>query len=365
MISHNSDGGFFAAHWDWLVAIAGVAALAVSAVLFVMSGGVDPDDNASESVRRLLVGKKSDTGVKPVEMAMFERALQLASKPPVVAEVDEGAGSFLVSPRRVFCKLCKKPIPGDARVCPLCKGAQPEPEKIMLDTDGDGLPDEWEKKYGLDPNTADADLDTDKDGFTNAEEFEAKTDPTDKNSHPDYFDSLKLQLPLKETFLPFFFEKAENLPGGKVRYYFRDPKARNDYGGLGRLYNPLEGEEIGKTGFVVKGLARKSMKVKIAATKTDKALERTKVVSIATIERKSDGKKLDVSDSERKTPVDVQAVLAFSRGEPREIVVVPGESFKLYNETYKVVEVKAVGKGAKVTVEDHLGKIRTLEAVDQ
>ncbi len=365
MISRNSEDGFFAAHWDWLVAITGAAVLVLAVVLFVMAGGTDPDENASDSVRRALVGKKSETGVRPVEMAMFERALQFASKPPVVAEVPENDGSFLVSPRRVFCKLCKKPIPGDARVCPLCKGEQPEPEKQVLDTDGDGLPDEWEKKFGLNPEVADADLDTDGDGFTNAEEFEAGTDPTDKNSHPDYLDFLKLQLPLKETFLPFFFEKAENLPGGRVRYYFRDPKAKNDYGGLGRLYNPLEGEDIGKTGFVVKGLDRKSMKVKIAATKTDKALERTKVVSIATIERKSDGKKLEISDSEKRTAVDVQAVLAFSRGEPREVVVVPGDTFKLYNETYKVTAVKAVGKGAVVTVEDRLGKIRNIEAVDQ
>ena len=38
MISRNSEGGFFAAHWDWLAAGAGLAALAVGVVLFVMSG---------------------------------------------------------------------------------------------------------------------------------------------------------------------------------------------------------------------------------------------------------------------------------------------------------------------------------------
>ena len=62
------------------------------------------------------------------------------------------------------------------------------------------------KKFGLDAATADADADTDADGFTNAEEFAAGTDPSDKKSHPDYFDSLKLVMPLKETYLPFSFE---------------------------------------------------------------------------------------------------------------------------------------------------------------
>ncbi len=365
MISRSSEGGFFAAHWDWIVAGVGVLAMVVAAVMFLMSGGTDPDENASETVRRLMSDKKSESGVKPVEMAQFERSLQRASKPYTLHEVPEDDGSFLVSPRRVFCQLCHKPIPSGVKTCPFCKGEQPEPEKVVLDTDGDGLPDEWEKKFGLDPNTADASLDSDGDGFTNAEEYAAGTDPTDKKSHPDYFDSLKLQLPLRETVLPFFFEKAEDLPGNRVRYYFRDPKAKNDYGGIGRQYNPLQGEEIGKTGYVVVGIERKSQKVKIAATKTDKALSRTKVVAIATIKRKSDGKELRLADNEKRTPADVQAVISFSRGNPSEIIVVPGKTFQLYGETYKVNGIEAVGKGAKVLIEDPLGKIRTLEAVDQ
>ena len=356
MISRNSEGGFFAAHWDWIAAGVGVVALAVGGVMFVMSGGTDPDENADGSVKRLMSDKKSETGVKPVEMATFERALQRASKPTVVPDVPEDGGSFLVSPRRIFCALCHKPIPGDATKCPICKGDQPEPEKIAIDTDGDGLPDDWEKKFGLDAATADADSNADKDGFTNAEEFAAGTDPSDKNSHPDYFDSLKLVMPLKETMLPFFFEKAEQLPGGKTRFYFRDPKAKNDYGTRGLQYKPLEGEEIGKTGFFVKGVERKSMKVKVATVKGE--------VFVATIERKDDGKTLQLPDDEKRIPVDVQATIAFSRGEPREIVATPGTTFKLYGATYKVVEIKSVGKGAKVSIEDPLGKIRSLETVD-
>ena len=365
MISRNSEGGFLAAHWDWLVAAFGLAALVAGVLLFVMSGGTDPNENAADSVRRLMSAKKSETGVAPVEMAGYEHALQLATKPPTVAEVDDESGSFLVSPRRVFCQLCHKPIPGEAKKCPLCGEAQPEPEKVAVDTDGDGLPDEWEEKFGLDAKTADADDDKDGDGFTNAEEFAAGTDPSDKSSHPDYFDSLKLVLPLKEKVLPFYFEKAEQLPGGKVRYYFRDPKAKSDYGTRGLQYNPLEGEEIGKTGFVVKSFEKKTMKVKVATVKGEQALERPREVVVATIERKSDGKKLQLRDNERRIPVDVQATLEFSRGETKTFTVVPGGSIDLFGTKYKVKEIKSVGKGAKVSLEDPVGKIRSVEALEE
>ena len=110
MISRNSEGGFFAAHWDWLVAAVGVAALVVGVVLFVMTGGGDPDENARVAVDRLKLAKRSETGVKPVDMSQYERALQFAVKPATISEIEDAGGNFLVSARRVFCKFCKKPI---------------------------------------------------------------------------------------------------------------------------------------------------------------------------------------------------------------------------------------------------------------
>jgi pectate lyase len=47
-----------------------------------------------------------------------------------------------------------------------------------VDSDGDGMPDSWERKYGLNPHDpSDGSADKDKDGYTNVEEYLNGTDP--------------------------------------------------------------------------------------------------------------------------------------------------------------------------------------------
>lgn len=53
--------------------------------------------------------------------------------------------------------------------------ARTTPERV--DSDGDGIPDEWEIAHGLNPLVADADADADGDGYTNLEEYNAGTNP--------------------------------------------------------------------------------------------------------------------------------------------------------------------------------------------
>ena len=60
----------------------------------------------------------------------------------------------------------------------LASGAKPS--DLVIDTDKDGIPDDWETQYGFNPNdAADAKSDPDSDGFDNLAEYTAGTDPKD------------------------------------------------------------------------------------------------------------------------------------------------------------------------------------------
>ncbi len=53
---------------------------------------------------------------------------------------------------------------------------------VQVDSDGDGMPDDWETDHGLNPAVNDAALDKDGDYVGNLKEYQDNTDPADKNS---------------------------------------------------------------------------------------------------------------------------------------------------------------------------------------
>ena len=79
----------------------------------------------------------------------------------IVAEVRARRGSIIDSQQQV--------------------GGWPELKSTVApkDSDGDGMPDDWERRYRLNPfDRSDANLDKDGDGYTSIEEYLNRTDPT-------------------------------------------------------------------------------------------------------------------------------------------------------------------------------------------
>ena len=377
MIANAGKGNFFVAHYDWIVLGVGVVALLGAVAFYITAIGDDPDEAASRVASEVDRAKPSDTGVAQLDMSEFAEASRLAKSPKKLSDIPEKRASFLASERRVKCSKCGEILLGDVKAmpkCPACGTAQEVEKAVVLDADGDGMSDEWEKKYGLNPgDPADGTLDSDGDGFTNLEECMAKTDPKDPRDHPDYLDSLKIQLPLKKTQMPFIFLEAR--PVGKSwRCEFFNPSQKDDYGRMGQPLTAMVGEEIvqktiskekAASGYILKEYVKKEVKRERQGMKGLVPVD----VSEAVVLRKRDNKviRLVKAENKRVKPVaeDVQATLLYERGTTSTFNVVPGSEIILSGSKYKIVEIKAVGNGAEVVVENAVsGKKTAIKALE-
>lgn len=144
-------------------------------------GGVQFDDAETEAEVKALIKKvRSTTPVPAVPITQ-----QSAEQAYILVLTQAGATLPRRDPvdvRIINIVLEGKPtykngiidIPSDVGGWPEYKSA-PAP----IDSDHDGMPDSWEKKFGLKwSNPADGSKDADSDGYTNVEEWLNGTDPT-------------------------------------------------------------------------------------------------------------------------------------------------------------------------------------------
>ena len=351
---------FFKAHWDWLVALLGLGALGAGVALMMPvlgdSGQADESQAAIASIKPL------HETVAKADLSVLQAAFRMVRTPPVMAEVDAKKPSFLASERRIACragegadpkKSCGRPIPADSTTCPFCGITQPTLVKVEIDSDHDGMPNDWELKYGFNANDAkDASADADGDGFSNLEEYEAKTDPKNAKSHPDYLDFVSVQGGFKQTFLPFYFKQANPMPGKTFRLTFQrlGVKSKFDSTLTAKVGDAIKSPD-GKfdAGYVAKNYSVKD--VEVPAYKGSKMMKKAKV-GFVDIERAKDGKKLTLREGVSKIPVETQLEIVYNRDGGKSFIVFTGAGFEIHGTKYRVIKLETKNGKPVVTIED-------------
>ena len=381
-----SKQNFFKDHYDWLVAFVGLGLLAGVVFLFVSSDNLSEEDARSACEAELKQRKPTHKDVAAADFSILDKVRGDMETPSLLQVPSDKAGNFLASECRVYCQnpdiaACHKPIPFKSKECPYCGFKQRseddmEAVRTGVDADNDGMPDAWELKFGLNPNDpADAKKDADGDMFTNFEEFEAKTDPKNLESHPDFLDFLALASDLRTEELPFMFKMATPIPNGHRLTFVATARNQEKKPVIGdAVVKGMATAEVGKEVVFelmkikyVKGRAQDD-KVKTGwrVLKYDKKEDRIlkpgteqKVlvdVSTAELERIRDKRTITVQVGVRKpVAIEEQIDLVWNRGEGKKFTVTAGSEFTLVNRKYKVKKLAKEGNACKVTIED-LGK---------
>jgi hypothetical protein len=246
-------------HYEKLLLLVALVALLLSSAFLVQQIQADQEDFAF-SVQRLSWKGSPEKLVDTLPFdAVLAEARKAAATPLTVAP------RTTVSELRVGCVKCGRPISYEAIECPFCLAVQPDIVDIKnLDTDEDGIPDQIELLWGLDPQDMnDALMDQDRDGFSNYEEFRGETDPKDPDSSPDPV--VKLRVAVIKA-VPFYlrFVGTSKFGDGSVRYQLNmQSKERTYFAKLGDIilgYKVESYDPEGKGGAETLNMVRQSDK---------------------------------------------------------------------------------------------------------
>lgn len=164
----------------------------------------------------------------PTETNVFAKA-EAALNTPFLLSTNK---MFLVAQERVTCIKCGRPIPFEADKCHHCGEEQPSMDgrRTGGDTDGDGIPDEYEEKYAflnaIDPT--DGAQDYDGDTFTNFEEFQAGTDPSDPKDHPSRTSFLRVR-GIAEARIDYSLKGSVAMGTGGRKFQIKNMKTNQDF----------------------------------------------------------------------------------------------------------------------------------------
>lgn len=215
---------FCSAHYDKILVFAALLSLLISLLYLALQIGSVQKVQAEEA-HRILAMKPAHPVAETLDIAAYQAALN-AIRQPEQLNVASWTNRYLLFPEeRVWCVICIRPIGYSEMKCPFCGEAQPDIGETGRDSDGDGIPDEWEIIWGLNPNDpTDVHRDPDGTGFTFLERYVLHPetgrpiyDLRDPKSHPPYVNKLYIE-EIKATPFPMRFMSRSRMPDGTFRF---------------------------------------------------------------------------------------------------------------------------------------------------
>jgi hypothetical protein len=246
-------------------------------------------------------------------------AAKPASQPPVAIELDHAAEQL------------RKPLQWKAST----RSGLFVPEKHFIGADGmpatlentqvhAPVPNEWFEKYALPIEDADAlEQDPDNDGFTNLDEWQGNTDPTNAGSHPDYTSKLRLVSATEESF----------------RYIFAS-RTRDKFG-INSI-DQTEPTQFLKIGDIIRGTNFKILKFTEKKERNQFGMNMN--VSELLLEHQQNHAQLTLVKGKIATSPQSVATFLYTWGSRKEFEVRKDQEFPLAtaegNRTYKLIDVR-------------------------
>ena len=249
---HGGKYALLIRHYEKIIVAVAFIGLLVSLILLSQRilTKQQEEDNYRNNIRTLV--KKFPDSTPMDEMPLTRAQWQLQNAFQMGSSVQR---RFLIPEERMWCLNCRQPIPFSVDKCPLCGKEQPDIIEDEWDTNGNGIPDVWEDKYGLDPNDPLCAEQVWQNGWTYMDMWNAKLDPSDRSpeNHPPLIGYLYVE---SIEAIPFTMVLRGTMKTGDGRVKYQINSTVNNQ----TMYAYL-GEEIGKTGWkIVDAKAEKIMK---------------------------------------------------------------------------------------------------------